>query len=440
MAATDRKPGAQKSGGLRLALAAACGALGVAGAPAHATEVSAGALAYAEPGRVKAFELLADGTHEFAGGNIGTFRLVFDALTGASANGAVPAKNAQTFTSPSGGSGYTTAAGETPLDTTFKDMRFAGSGGLTFPWGRLTKATVGAYGSFESDYTSLGVNGALSRDLFQRNTTITVRGSHFADTVSPMGGAPVPFAEMPAPTPGGGDDKAALEGDEGGSESKGVTDLGVGLTQVLTRRTLLALNYTGTNVSGYQTDPYKILSVVDGTTGAPVAGTGTPEMFRYESRPDKRSKHVAAAELIQNLGRDIMTLSYRWYEDDWGIKSRTTEVSYRLNIQPTRYVQPNLRWYHQGAADFYRRYLVNGDPLPEFASADYRLGEMDAVSVGMKYGTKLKSGNDLTLRLEYYKQSGNHAPGDAIGDLRDLDLYPTVDAIIANVGLTFGKQ
>ncbi len=435
MAATERKPG-----GLRLALAAACGVLGVAGAPAHATEVSTGALVYAEPGRVKAFELLADGTHEFANGNLGTFRLVFDALTGASANGAVPAKTAQTFTSPSGGSGYTTAAGETPLDTTFQDKRYAGSGGLTVPWGRLTKATVGVYGSFESDYTSLGVNGALSRDLFQRNTTITVRGSHFADSVSPMGGAPVPFAEMPAPTPGEHDDKAALEDDdEGSSESKGVTDVGLGVTQILTRRTLLALNYTNTRVTGYQTDPYTLLSVVD-ADGRPVAGVGTPELFRYESRPDSRAKRVAAAELIQNLGRDILTLSYRYYDDDWGITSRTTEVSYRLNFKPDHYLQPNLRWYHQSAADFYRRYLMQGDALPDYASADYRLGDMRAVSTGLKYGTKLKNGNDLTLRLEYYKQTGDHAPADAVGDLRDLDLFPTVDAWIANVGMTFGKH
>lgn len=436
MAATERN----KPGGLRLALAAACGVLGVAGAPAHATEVSAGALAYAEPGRVKAFELLADGTHEFANGNLGTFRLVFDALTGASANGAVPAKTAQTFTSPSGGSGYTTAAGETPLDTTFQDKRYAGSGGLTVPWGRLTKATVGVYGSFESDYTSLGVNGALSRDLFQRNTTITVRGSHFADSVSPMGGAPVPLAAMPAPVERGDDDKAALDDEgEGSSESKGVTDVGLGLTQILTRRTLLALNYTNTRVTGYQTDPYKLLSVVD-ANGRPVAGVGTPELFRYESRPDSRAKRVAAAELIQNLGRDILTLAYRYYDEDWGITSRTTEVSYRLNFKPDRYLQPNLRWYHQSAADFYRRYLMQGDALPDYASADYRLGDMRAVSTGLKYGTKLKNGNDLTLRLEYYKQTGDHAPADAVGDLRDLDLFPTVDAWIANVGMTFGKH
>ncbi len=438
MGATDRKPGANKAGGLRLALAAACSVLGVAGAPAHATEVSTGALAYVEPGRVKVFELLADGTHEFTNGNLGNFRFVFDALTGASANGAVPSKKAQTFTSPSGGSGYVILPGETPLDMSFKDTRIAGSGGLTLPWGRLTKATFGAYTSFERDYTSLGVNGALSHDLFQRNTTITLRGSHFADSVRPMNGVPDPLTPMVAATPhGGGDDKSFASG---GSASKGVTDLGVGLTQVVTRRTLLALNYTGTNVSGYQTDPYKILSVVDATTGAPMPGTATPELDLYEKRPEHRSKHVAAAELIQNLGRDILMLSYRWYDDDWGITSKTTEVSYRLNFQPDRYLQPNLRWYHQSAADFYRRYLVDGQALPDFASADYRLGEMDAVSLGLKYGTKLESGNDLTLRLEYYKQSGDHAPADAIGDLRTMDLFPTVDAWIANVGLTFGKQ
>lgn len=418
----------------RAALTAACGLLGVAGAPAQATEVSTGVLGYVEPGRVSALELIGDGRHEFADGKVGTFRFVFDALTGSSANGAAPATGTQTFTSASGGSSYSTAAGETPLDTTFSDQRLAGSGGLSLPWGRMTTATFGLYASVEHDYTSLGLNAALARDFNHRNTTVTLRGSRFEDSVKPMGGAPVALSPMPAPT-ARGDDEGENEGEGGPSENKNVTDLGVSLTQVLTRRTLLSLNYTNSRVNGYQTDPYKLLSVVNGTTGAPRA----TNPYLYESRPDHRVRHAAAAELNQNLGRDVMTLAYRYYDDDWGITSHTGEVTYRLNFAPGRYLTPNFRRYHQTAADFYRRFLIDGAALPSYASADYRLGDMTAVSYGLKYGTTLRNGHDLTLRLEYYKQTGNHHPSVAIGQLQDLDLFPTVDAWIVNVGYTFGK-
>ena len=429
------------SGPLRAALTAACGALGIAGAAARATEVQTGAMVYTEPGRVSAFEALADVKHEFASGRAGTFRFVLDTLTGSSANGAVPAATLQTFTSPSGKGSYTTEAGETPLDGTFRDTRFAVSGGLTQPWGRLTTATLGAYGSFEHDYTSLGVNAALTRDFNRRNTTVTLRASRFADVVNPEGGIPEALGLMPAPTGGGDDDKRDDDGGGGDSRDKNVTDLGVSLTQVLSRRTLLTLNYTDSRLSGYQTDPYKLVSVVDDNGDPAPLGVYLPDLkvYLYESRPDRRHKHAVAAELIRNLGRDILTLSYRHFDDDWGIVSNTGEVAYRLNFATDRYLQPNFRRYHQSAADFYRRFLVDGAALPTYASADYRLGEMTALSYGLKFGTKLSGGNDLTVRLEYYRQTGEHHPDTAIGHLRDYDLFPTVDAWIANVGLTFGK-
>lgn len=434
MAATDNN-GRQ----VRAALTTACGLLGIAGVPAHATEVQSGAMIYTEPGRVSAFEAMADGRHEFPDGRTGNFRFVIDALTGASANGAVPTAKAQTFTSPSGTAGYTAPAGETPLDDTFSDLRLAISGGMTFPWGRLTNATVGLYGSFERDYTSLGANAALARDFNQKNTTLTLHAARFQDSINPMGGVPVGLAQMPAPSLNGHDDLKAEDGEGGGNgDSKSVTDLGVGLTQVLTRRTLLSLNYTNSHLSGYQTDPYKLVSVVD-ANGDPVALSATLDEYRYEKRPDRRTKHAAAAELIQNLGRDVLTLSYRYFDDDWGIISNTGEVAYRLNFAPDRYLQPNFRQYHQSAADFYRRYLLQGSTVPQFVSADYRLGDFSAVSYGLKYGTKLQSGNELTVRLEYYRQTGKHHPDDAVGHLRDYDLFPTVDAWIMNVGLTFGK-
>lgn len=436
MAATDK---------LRASLATACGLLGVAGVKAQATEVQSGVLGYHEPGRVSAVELLSDVKHEFAGGQVGTIRLVYDALTGSSASGAVPAlQKTQTFTSPSGNGSYTTEPGLTPLDNTFHDTRVAVSGGFSLPWGRLTTASLGLYGSFEHDYTSLGANASLAREFNRKNTTVTLRAARFEDTINPEGGVPMAMAAMPAPVPGGGDDDKGLfdkraDDDEGSDATKSVTDLGLGLTQVLGRRTVLSLNYTNSRVAGYQTDPYKIVSVVDGVTGAPapVSGDPTRDLYLYESRPDNRVKNAAAAELIRSLGRDVVTLSYRYFDDDWGITSHTGELHYRLNFAKGRYFQPNVRWYHQTEADFYRRWLVEGE-APDYVSADYRLGDMTAMTYGLKYGTTLKGGQELSLRVEYYAQSGDQ-PAGAFGDLAELDLFPTVDAWIVNVGYTFGK-
>ena len=68
-----------------------------------------------------------------------------------------------------------------------------------------------------------------------------------------------------------------------------------------------------------------------------------------------------------------------------------------------------------------------------------RLGDLTAMTYGLKYGRTLRSGNELSLRVEYYAQTGESHPADAFGDLRDFDLFPTVDAWIVNVGYTFGK-
>jgi hypothetical protein len=417
---------------VRAALTAACGLLGVVGAPAQATEVRSGILGYTEPGRVSALELISDVRHEFRDGKVGTFRFVYDVLSGPSANGGVPSLRSQTFTSPSGRGSYVTEAGATPLDSSFRDTRFALSGGLTVPWGRLTTASVGLYGSTEHDYLSLGANATLTREFNRKNTTLSLRAARFEDTVNPEGGAPIALAPMLPPTGGGGDDKAD-SGNARENLSKNVTDLGLSLTQVLNRRTLLTLNYTNSRVAGYQTDPYKLITVVHATSGAPL------EPYLFESRPERRLKHAVAGELLGNLGRDVMTLSYRYFDDDWGINSHTGELNYRLNYAANQYLQPNVRWYHQTAADFYRRYLVAGEPTPAFASADYRLGDLTAMTYGLKYGRTLPSGNELSLRVEYYAQTGEHHPADAIGELRELDLFPTVEAWIVNVGYTFGK-
>jgi hypothetical protein len=123
--------------------------------------------------------------------------------------------------------------------------------------------------------------------------------------------------------------------------------------------------------------------------------------------------------------------------DDWGIASHMAETRYRWNLSGGKYLQPHLRWYRQNAADFYRRYLVDGEPLPEHASADYRLGDMTTWTFGLQHGRPVGRDRELVVRAEYYRQTGESNPADAVGNLRNVDLFPTVEAFIIQVGLNF---
>jgi hypothetical protein len=404
---------------LRKAVVAACSLVGLNGAAAEATEIGSAVLFYTEPDRVSAVEAVVAGTHAFSSGHSANFKLVFDALTGASANGATPASFTQTFTRPSGAGSYQTGPAGTPLDDTFRDTRTAISGGGTLALNRMTSWQGGAYVSTEHDYTSLGFNTSLVRDFHQRNTTVALRAAFFSDTISPEGGRPDPLASM-APV---GAAQPRLQGDG----NKDVMDLGLGVTRVLGRATVAHLNYTFSKVQGYQTDPYKLVSQVD-----PV--TGDPDDYLFELRPTDRARHVLFGRVNHHLARDVVSMSYRFLTDDWGIQSHTVDLTYRWNLSGDKYLRPHLRWYRQGAADFYRRFLVTGEALPEAVSADYRLGDMTAWTVGLKHGRKVGGGHDLTVRLEYYLQTGDSQPEEAFGVLRDFDLFPDVSALIFQVG------
>ena len=378
--------------------------------------------------RVDDYSLSTWARRTFDRGRSLALRLGVDALTGASPSGAVPAATPQTFTTPSGHGTYITPPGETPLDPTFLDTRFALSGDWELPLARQSRATVGASYSTEYDYTHFGANATFARDFNQRNTTLSAGLAFAAEGIDPVGGAPIPFAPML--DPGG-------TGNKRGSDSKSVTDLLVGVTQVLGPRTIAQFNYSFSRSSGYLNDPYKLLSVVDPVTGDPVPGTGALDLYLFENRPDSRTKHSLFAELRQHMGRDILNGAYRFMTDDWGIQSHTIEFRYRWRMTGW-YLQPHVRYYVQSAADFYESQLFDGDPLPKYATADSRLGRFDALTLGLKYGRPSGDGKEWAVRVEYYEQSGRAPPGSDVGSLAGFDLYPGLSAVFIQVGYQFG--
>src|ERR1700678_4598174 len=109
---------------------------------------------YHEDGRIQAVEPVVDVAKVFADGRALNFNVTFDALSGASPNGALPSRNPQTFSSPSGRlkNQYTTAPGQLPVDPNYHDDRIAVGGNWTTPFTRLDQVTVGGKVSAEDDF------------------------------------------------------------------------------------------------------------------------------------------------------------------------------------------------------------------------------------------------------------------------------------------------
>jgi hypothetical protein len=77
--------------------------------------------------------------------------------------------------------------------------------------------------------------------------------------------------------------------------------------------------------------------------------------------------------------------------------------------------------------------------LPAYASSDYRLGEFNAITAGLKFGWKTRNDHDLSLRVEWYQQMGSIPAGQLIGNQALRDNYPDLNALIVQFGYRFSK-
>jgi hypothetical protein len=129
--------------------------------------------------------------------------------------------------------------------------------------------------------------------------------------------------------------------------------------------------------------------------------------------------------------------------DDWGVHSETAQLHLRWwTSDRGQYWEPTVRWYRQTAADFYSPWIT-GSSIPSItdASADTRLGVFHALTYGLKYALKLGdqvegTGGELSFRVEAYQQIIDHrAPAPSA--LQGLDLYPNLQAVLFQVGVSF---
>ncbi len=395
-------------------------------------DIDTAVLVYSESdGRVSAIEPAIFAGRDLSDGERIDLRLVVDTLTGATPNGAHPSAAVQTFTTPSGGGSYSTSPGELPLDDSFRDIRVSFGADWEMEVDRFSRITWGGNISNEYDYRSLGASVTYAQDFNSRNTTLTTALALNNDTISPNGGIPSELLAMRS--------AGASTNREGQDDTKVVTDILFGITQVMTRSTIMQFNVSFGQIEGYQNDPYKVISVIDPVTGLPADGSGSSFFdtavtenlpYVYERRPDSRQRSVFFFKTVHHLDEDVINLSYRYYDDDWDVKSHTLDLRYRYELKAS-YLQPHLRYYKQDAASFYAHDLklgadvdaTTGAVAQEYSTSDYRLAESESVTIGLKYGIPLANDSEFSIRGEIITQTVDDGPVPVGEETSQLDAY-----------------
>jgi len=295
---------------------------------------------------------------------------VLDAITGATPTG-VPA-----------------AAGSNQVDLAelHPEKRKAWNADLSRQFSRVNVA-FGFGNSRESDYVSNGWSFNTLTDFNQKNTTLLAGIAGTDDKIK------VFYQRVRA--------------------RKHTHDFIVGLTQLLDPQTSVSVNFTWGRSEGYLGDPYRLVQ----KTIELFPGVSLPLTFG-ETRPDHREKWIGLVAINHAVPgmHGAIDATYRYYRDTFGTAAHTVDLAWFQHVGEKIILRPGLRFYTQGAANFYYYNLdatsitpSSGAPraLGPYYSSDYRLSEFQSFNYGLKVIWKATERIDLDVAFEQYDMRGS---------------------------------
>ncbi len=283
------------------------------------------------------------------------------------------------------------------------DRRKAYDASITRKLGALNENTLGISfaRSDEKDYESKAYGLNTTIDFNERNTTLALGLGRRNDRVMSVTDRTLDRAR---------DAKEFL----------------VGVTQLIDRRTLIQSNLTYTRLTGYLNDPYKL------TFSFYRDGRSPPVILSKDLRPDSRGQVAWLTRAKRSLADcdAVVSTEYRFYRDDWGIRSHTLAGTWLQTLTDTWQVEAGLRYYSQSKADFYRTEITQR-PAPSLTSSDQRLAAFGAFEPSIKVIARLDDKLSLDLSFSRYMQRGTWKLGGG------AEHYEPLNARLITAGLIY---
>jgi hypothetical protein len=244
-------------------------------------------------------------------------------------------------------------------------------------------AAANYYVSSERDYLAQQLGGSVNRDFQDAQINISMGSSFGWDDIKPLANA---AAQAPAST-------------------KTTLHWNAVATEVLGPSTLLRYGLELNLVHGLQHNPYR--NVFAGGTYVP------------EHHPDHRQRRDVFVRLNQYLvDRSSMKLSYRLYDDDWGIRSHEIGATLSQYVTHGFAASWDYRWYTQSHASFWRDEYTSSSGVDGYRTGDYRMNDLASHLFGLSLRADLQDmaperrwigRSALWLDVERYFNSNNYS-------------------------------
>jgi hypothetical protein len=267
-----------------------------------------------------------------------------------------------------------------------------------------TSFSLGAYYSNEFNYQSIGFSAGATKKT-KHNGELGVKLSGYFDQVKLIFPSEFEPAYPLAGAGGGGRDHPNY-----GSSPRQTYTASFSFSQVINTRLQASLLLDVVEQHGYLGLPFHRVYFTDQTDAV-------------ENLPSNRFKLPLGLRLNYFLGdKVILRTYYRYYLDNWGVRSHTASLEVPVKITPFFSVAPFYRYYVQSAADYFAPYEqhLTTDPyytsnyaLSAFSSNFFGAGVRLAPPKGV-FGTHLSS---LEIRYGHYTQTA-----DLVSDVISLHL------------------
>ncbi len=205
--------------------------------------------------------------------------------------------------------------------------------------------------SDESDYSARTTAFSVSQDMFGQLTTLTL-------------------------SYGLGDDIVGRSDDPTFEREVDRQQYGVGLTQILTKNLIAALNFQTTTEEGFLNNPYRSVRYLDGDSARGFS-------FEPELYPNTRTANALGIRGRYFLPyRAALEAEYRYFIDTWDIEGHTVSLTY---IQPWKnfIFETKLRWHGQTGASFFRDIFPRSEAT-NFRGRDKELSPLTSYTLRLK--------------------------------------------------------
>ena len=212
--------------------------------------------------------------------------------------------------------------------------------------------------SDESDYQAETGSFSISHDMFGDLTTVSLGYSVGNDDISRNG-----------------------DPDFGASVKR--QNYRVGLSQVLTKNSILGLSWETITDEGFLNNPYRSYRFLD-----PLSESG----FGYlpEEYPSTRTSNALALRVKYYLPyRAALSSEYRYFNDTWGISANNLEFAYTHPFRDNWVFDIRYRYYTQEGADFYSD-LFSRRAEQTFLARDKELSSFQSHTIGLGVSYAIK--------------------------------------------------